>query len=323
MGRMIASDYVARGLGAVAGAVDVDPAIAGRALREVVGRPAAGEAAVDSSLEVALKRMDAMALTAAVVATSSDLARCMPALRELLSRGISVVSTCEELLFPWLRHPAAARELEELCVRHGARCVGTGVNPGFLMDALPVALTAVCRGVRRVRVERHQDATTRRVPFQQKIGATLSGAEFARRVESGVLRHVGLGESLHFIDRYLSMGVVRWNETIEPIRANRAMTCAIGDIPAGGISGVHQSAHGWNEASEEVITLDFRAAIGLENARDRIVIEGEPTIESVIPGAVHGDVATSAITLNAIASLLHAPPGLHTMATLPMTRFVR
>lgn len=323
LGRMIVGDYLGRGLGRVAGVVDVDPSLAGRRLGEVLGGRSASDVKIAPSLTEEFGRVEPKSMTCAIVATSSDLARCMPTLRELLRRGISVVSTCEELLYPWLRHEAAARELEDLCRSSGARCVGTGVNPGFLMDTLPVALTAVCRDVRRVRVERFQDATTRRIPFQQKIGAALSDTEFAQRVKDGVLRHVGLGESIHFIDRYLSMGVVKWNETIEPVRAARALSCSLGEIPRGGISGVHQSAQAWNAAGEEVITLDFQAAIGQENPRDRVVIEGEPNIESVIPGAVHGDVATSAITLNTIASLLLAPPGLHTMATLPVTRFVR
>lgn len=323
LGRMIASDFLVRGLGRIAGAVDIDPAIVGRPMAEVMGGVGPGSMLVRPTIDEALRGVDLGSVSAAVVATSSDLALCMPVLRDLLSRGISVVSTCEELLHPWLRHPAEAAELERLCARHGARCVGTGVNPGFMMDTLPVALSAVCREVRGVLIERHQDASTRRVPFQKKIGAALDDEAFAARVRDGSLRHVGLGESLHFIDRQLSLGVVRWDETIEPIRASRALSCTLGSIPAGGISGVHQSAHGWNTKGEEVVTLDFRAAIGLENARDRIVIKGDPPIESIIAGAVHGDAATSAITLNAIGSLLRARPGLHTMATLPLTRFER
>lgn len=323
LGRMIVGDYLSRRLGRVAGVVDADPSLAGRRVGEVLGGEIVCDVKISRSTSEEFGRVVPKSVTCAVVATSSDLVKCMPTLRELLSCGISVVSTCEELLYPWLRHEAAARELDELCMSNGARCVGTGVNPGFLMDTLPVALTAVCREVRRVRVERYQDATTRRIPFQQKIGAALSDAEFDRRVKEGVLRHVGLGESIHFIDRYLSMGVVKWSETIEPVRAARNLTCSLGDIPKGGVSGVHQTARAWNAAGDEVIALDFQAAIGQENPRDRVVIEGEPSIESVIPGAVHGDVATSAITLNAIASLLRAPPGLHTMATLPVTRFAR
>ncbi len=323
LGRMIVGDYLSRGLGRVAGVVDVDPSLVGRRLGEVLGGDSPSDVRIAQSLAEEFARVDPRSLTCAVLATSSDLQKCMPTLRGLLSRGVSVVSTCEELLYPWLRHEAAADELEALCKANGARCVGTGVNPGFLMDTLPVALTAVCRDVRRVRVERYQDATTRRIPFQQKIGAALNDAEFARRVDQGILRHVGLGESIHFINRYLSMGVVKWNETIEPVRATRKLACSLGEIPVGGISGVHQTAHAWNAAGDEVVTLDFQAAIGQEQPRDRVVIEGQPNIESVIPGAVQGDVATSAITLNTIASLLQAAPGLHTTATLPVVRFVR
>lgn len=317
LGRMIVSDFIDRGLGEVAGAVDIDPSFGGKGLGEVLGRPGA-RGRVYASVGAALAEIDPRSVSAAVVATSSELERCMPTLRELLSAGVNVVSTCEELLFPWLRSPGLARELEGLCAAHGSRCVGTGVNPGYLMDTLPVALSAVCREVRAVRVERYQDASTRRVPFQKKIGASLSEAEFARRVADKTLRHVGLGESLHFIDRALKLGVVRWNETIEPVRATRALTCALGAIPAGGISGVRQTAHGFNAGGREVITLEFQAAIGQEQARDRVVLDADPPIESIVPGAVHGDVATSAITLNCIPRLLAAGAGLHTMSSLPL-----
>src|SRR4029078_10350270 len=103
----------------------------------------------------------------AIVATVSDLRACAPTLRALAERGISAVSTCEELAWPWDRHPAIARELAEVAERHGARLLGTGVNPGFVMDALAVAITTACAEVRRVEIHRIQDAATRRLPFQK------------------------------------------------------------------------------------------------------------------------------------------------------------
>lgn len=324
LGKMILADYVARGLGGVAGAVDVSPRLTGQRIRDIVPGAGSGDALVRASIAEAIADAGGLAsISAAVVATSSDLARCMPTLRELLSHGVPIVSTCEELLWPWLRHEAAAKELEALCRQHGGRLVGTGVNPGFLMDTLPVVATAVARRVDRVHVERYQDASTRRIPFQQKIGATLSEADFAARVKEGVLRHVGLGESMHFISHYLGLGVTRWEETLGPIHATRAVTCALGDIKPGQISGVRQVATGHNAAGTAVITLEFQAAIGQENPRDRLVIEGDPRLEMIIPGAVQGDIATSAITLNMIPRVIEARPGLHTMATLALARFVK
>lgn len=325
LGRLITADFLARGLGRVVGAVDIDPQLAGKRLDEVLGTSdPRGSAVVRGTIEQAIADAGGPGkITAAIVATSSDLAKCAPTLRELLARGVSVVSTCEELLWPWLRHEAIAHELEALCAKSGAKVVGTGVNPGFLMDTLPVFLSAVCKTVRAVHVERFQDARPRRVPFQQKIGAALSEAEFAKRVEAGTLRHVGLGESMHFVSHALGLGVARWHESLEPVRTKVALESAVGTIKAGGISGVRQVATGWNARGAVVVTLEFQAAIGQENPRDRVKIDADPSLEMVIPGAVHSDVATSAITLNTVPRLVEAKPGLHTMATLALPRFIR
>ena len=216
----------------------------------------------------------------------------MDTFRELLLHGTPIVGTCEELLWPWLRHPVLAQELHELALKNGGRVLGTGVNPGFLMDSLPVALSTACRRVRSVQVERIQDATSRRVPFQEKIGAGLSPEEFAKRVANGTLRHVGLGESLHFVAHYLRIELEHWEESIEPVLATVPLDCALGPIQPGDACGVRQVARGL--ASERVaLELVFQAAIGQADPVDRIEIEGEPGLKMLIPGGVHGDVATS------------------------------
>lgn len=323
LGRMIVADAAARGIAEVDACVDIDPALAGKPLADAVPGCKFPARIVPSLDDVA----DWSQHDCAVVATSSDLPRCAGTLRDLLTRGVSIVSTCEELLYPWLRHAELAEELHALAVRHGARLVGTGVNPGFMMDMLPVAATAVCRNVRRVHVWRIQDASPRRIPFQKKIGAGLDDAQFAARIADGSLRHVGLGESLHFVGHYLGLAIDRWEETIEPVKATRELKCDLGPIGVGRAAGVRQVARGWSKAAgaEPVVTLEFQAAIGQSDPRpqDRIRIEAEPVIDMTIEGGVHGDVATTAITLNTIRSLLSAPPGLHTMATIPPVRSLR
>lgn len=316
LGQFVANDAAKRGVARVVAAVDIDPAMIGKPVSAIVPE-SKFQARVQRSVDDVQNWAE---IDCAVVTTASDLARCAPTFRELLSRGVSIVSTCEELVFPWLRHKALADELHAMAVEHGARLIGTGVNPGFMMDALPVAATAVCRSVRAVKCWRIQDATTRRIPFQKKIGATLDDAAFAARVKDGSLRHVGLGESLHFISHYLGLGVVKWEETLHAVKSEREVSCGLGTIRAGCAAGVRQTAHGWNAAGEEVVTMEFVAAIGQPGPHDRVVIEGEPRIDLRIEGGVHGDVATSAITLNAIDSLLAAAPGLHTMGTVPAVR---
>jgi 4-hydroxy-tetrahydrodipicolinate reductase len=170
--------------------------------------------------------------------------------------------------------------------------------------------------VRTIRCSRIQDASSRRVPFQKKIGAGITEAEFAKRVKDGTLRHVGLGESLHFIAHYVGLKIERWEEDIAPVLASRDLNCAIGPIAKGTPSGVRQTARGYFD-EHTVVELEFQAAIGQADPHDRVVIDADPPIDCVIHGGVHGDLATSAIACNAIGRLLAAPPGLHTMASIP------
>jgi 2,4-diaminopentanoate dehydrogenase len=308
LGRRVADDLVSRGLGRVAGAVDLAP--------NTVGTTFHGQV-ITSDLGAAL----AAPHDAVIVATASDLARCADTFRALLEAGETVVSTCEELLWPQLRHPALAAELDALAKRTGGRLLGTGINPGFLMDTLPVVATAPCNAVRRVDIWRVQDATTRRVPFQQKIGATLDREAFAAREQEGTLRHVGLLESLALVAARLGLRVERTEETLEPVLAERELTCDLGPIPVGHAAGVRQIGTGWNAAGDVVVRLEFKASIGEAQPHDRVLVDGDPPIDLTIAGGVHGDVGTSAMVLNCVRPLLDAAPGLHTMDTIRLAGF--
>ena len=317
LGHRVVADLVARGAGEVVAAVDPAADLIGRTVGELV--KGGGDATVLASLEEVPAGEH---FTAAVVTTSSDLELVMPTLRTLLDRGETVVSTCEELAWPWLRHPVFAQELDERAVRNQGHVLGTGINPGFLMDAFPVAAATVCSAVRSVRITRLQDASTRRVPFQRKIGATLDEAGFAARVADGSLRHVGLGESLHLVAHYLGLQVDRWEEDLSRVTADRELTCDLGPIPAGHATGVRQVARGWC-GDDLVAELIFQAAIGEPEPQDRVELDSDPPVDVTWRGGVHGDTATCAIVLNSIRSLRAAKPGLHTMATLPMQGCLR
>lgn len=318
LGQRVVSDLYARKLGQTLAIVDLSPEFKGRALRDYVPH-APTDLPIGSSLDDALANH---AFDAAIVTTSSDLAKCASTFRSLLKRGLPVVSTCEELIFPWLRHATLAQELDALARAAGGKILGTGVNPGAMMDTIPVFATTVCNKVSSIEVHRIQDATTRRLPFQKKIGATLDRVAFAKGVSDGWLRHVGLGESLHFVAHYLGLPFDRWEESIEPVIATGPMASGLGPIPAGHACGVLQLATGY-QASNPVIRMVFQAAIGQANPHDRVVVKGEPNLDLTFSGGVHGDIATSAMTLNAIQSLMAAPPGLHTSATVPLLRLAR
>jgi hypothetical protein len=311
-----ATRYLAKRPGLrIVGAVDVDPAKAGQDVGTLAGIPALG-VKVTASMEQALAggKADAVLLT-----TVSSLAKAREQLKTLLPYGVNVVSSCEELSYPWVTDPQAAAEIDALAKKHGVSVLATGVNPGFLMDFLPAAMSGVCRSVSRITVERIQDATFRRVPFQKKIGAGLTVREFEEKAKAGVLRHVGLTESIQMIAARLGWQLDETRDELTPIIAAQRVETEGMTVEAGRAAGVQQIGVGI-AGGREVIRLVFRAAIGESGVRDRIVIEGSPGIDTCIAGGLNGDVATCAILTNAIPVVVNAKPGLRTMVDIePIT----
>lgn len=301
-------------------AVDPDPQKVGRDIGGM-GNMGTYGVAVEATLEAALQK----AITApqvALITTVSDMARITPQIEACVAAGLSVVSTCEELFYPWDMASALAERIDRLAREHGAAVVGTGVNPGFLMDTLPAQLTAVSQQVEAIEVHRVQDASQRRIPFQQKIGAGLSPEAFAAKKADGSLRHVGLTESIQFIARALGWTLDKTEDLIEPVILEEERHFSDVMVPKGYAAGVLQTGNGY-VGDEVKIKLVFRAAVGEPESYDEIIVRGTPNLRSRIEGGVNGDVATCAISVNACRTILTATPGLHTMASLPMVSHFR
>jgi 4-hydroxy-tetrahydrodipicolinate reductase len=198
--------------------------------------------------------------------------------------------------------------------------LGTGVNPGFLMDSLPTFLTAVCQDVQRITVHRIQNAAFRRIPFQKKIGAGLTLEQFENKKKEGTLRHVGLTESVQLIASRMGWQLSKTEDILVPVIADREIITDTMKIPVGYAAGVQQIGKGY-VGDEDKIILVFRAAVGEPDPQDSIEIKGTPTIKSIIEGGVHGDVATCAITINALKQIILSQPGLRTMADISLVSF--
>ncbi len=307
---------VERGGFNIVGAVDTDPDKAGKDLGELCGIDSLG-IAVSSSLDEAIAGTQ---VDVALLTTVSSIVSLESQVAEIAKAGLDIVSTCEELFFPWKTNPEVAGCIDRICRDNEVTCVGTGVNPGYLMDLLPTILSGLCQNVKKVEVWRVQDASVRRIPFQQKIGAALTLEEFEARKNDGSLRHVGLPESVDFVAERLGWKLDRNEETLEPVIAARQIDSGYKPISKGMARGVHQVGRGF-VGDDEVITLNFRAAVGEPESYDQVRIGGEPVIESRIAGGVNGDIATCAITLNTVRSVLQASPGLKTMAQIPPIGF--
>ncbi|HLA79969.1 MAG TPA: dihydrodipicolinate reductase [Vicinamibacteria bacterium] len=296
------------------GATDPSPEHAGKDLGVVLGLPKKLRIKIAPDPEKFLAKAKA---DLAVLSTASSLKGVKSQLATLIKRGINVVTTCEELAFPTPEHLASFRELDKAAKKKKVRVLGTGVNPGFAMDALALMLTAPCAEVRRVSVTRVVDASTRRLPLQRKVGAGLNVSQFRRAMTEGTVKHVGLPESVHMIASGLGFKLDKIEETLEPAIAPRDLDTDYLRIPAGSAAGIKQSARGYRNG-ELLVSLDLQMYVGAESPRDHILVDGTPPIDMTIAGGLAGDVATAAIIVNAIPKLLAARPGMLTMKDLPL-----
>lgn len=317
IGAAIARQIAARPGLRIVGAVDTDPEKVGRDVGEVAGDARRLGVRVEADLVSALARLSPDIV---VHCTSSSLRTVAPQIHAVLRAGVAVVSTTEELSYPVGPNRRLARAIDALAKRANVAVLGTGVNPGFAMDALPIAMTAVCERVDGITVNRVQDARIRRLPFQQKIGSGLTRAEFNRRVDAGTVRHVGLTESVTMIADAMGWTLDSISDTIRPKIARAAVESAYLRVDAGRVCGLVQDGIGYRQG-EAVVRLHMEAYLGAPETYDAIEIAGVPPLSLKVIGGIHGDVATASIAVNAIPKVLAAAPGLRTMRDLPLPSF--
>lgn len=317
IGAAIARQVAARNGLTIVGAVDIDPAKAGQDLSKVIGHRRRLGVPVRATLQQALEEAEPDVV---VHCTSSSLRTVVPQLEQIFAARLPVVSTTEELSYPWYANRRLARRVDTMARSAGVAVLGTGVNPGFAMDALPIAITAVCERVERITVNRIQDARIRRLPFQQKIGAGLTRAQFARRVAEGTVRHVGLTESIAMIADAMGWRLDRITDDIKPKIARERVVSDFLDVQRGQVAGIVQDGVGYRRG-EAIIRLHMEAYLGAPETYDQIDVDGSPRLSAKFAGGIHGDIATASIAVNSIPKVIAAAPGLHTMRDLPLPSF--
>ena len=301
----------------IVGAIDIDPNKVGKDLGDVLGKKRTGvKVSSDVDGVLASTRPDIVVHT-----TSSYLKDTYAQFDGILRHGVNIVSTCEELSYPYVTEEGKVLgdKLDKLAKEKKATILGTGINPGFLMDALPIVLTGPCLRVDGITITRQMNAATRRVPFQKKIGAGLTVADFRKKIDGHeITGHVGLEQSIGMI-----AGALGWKldeikvEQVVPVIAEKPVKSEAISVAKGSCAGLKQMAKGLI-GSKAVITLDFRAYIGAEEEFDSVVVEGVPPIRQKISPCVHGDYGTIGMTVNSIPKVIASDPGLKTMKDLPI-----
>ena len=189
----------------------------------------------------------------------------MDQLLACLGAGLCIVSTCEELAYPFRKHPELSKTLDEAAQEEGVALVGTGVNPGFVMDKLPLTLSAVSQRIDWVSAVRIVDASKRRLPLQKKIGAGMTPEEFRAQVAAGVIKHHGLPESIAMVADGLGFALDDISETIEPMIAEEVIKTEFLEVAPGQVAGVHQVARG-TAAGKEKIFMELKMYVGAKES---------------------------------------------------------
>ncbi len=300
----------------IIGAIDVDKEKVGKDLGDVLDIGKRLGITVSNDPNGMLSKANADMV---IHSTTSFLKQTYPQIAAAIKHGVNVVSTCEELSYPYATEPELAEKLDKLAREHSVTVLGTGINPGFLMDTRVINLTSVCQEIEHIRATRIMNAATRRVPFQKKIGAGLTVNEFKERIEQKTITgHVGLTQSIAMIANALKWKLDKIEvDPVEPVVAETQVESEAVKVEPGQVAGLKQCARGVKEG-KEVISLDFQAYIGAKEEYDAVTIEGVPNVHEKIAPCIHGDSGTIAIIVNSIPKVMNAAPGLVTMKDLPV-----
>ncbi|HDN75877.1 MAG TPA: dihydrodipicolinate reductase [Acidilobales archaeon] len=312
IGSLVAKYAIKKGF-EVVGAIDTDPNKVGKDLGVLVGIEERLGIIVSSDAESVIKssRPDIV-----IHATSSWLDEVLPQIMIPVRYGIDVVSTCETLSYPYYRYPHLAELLDVYARRYGATILGTGINPGFLLDTLPALLTLPHINIDRVIARRFVNAGSRRYSFQYKIGLGLRPEEFrdklARRELTG---HVGYAESVMLMASIMNVKLDSVEEGQEPVIAgsNEYLRTKYFEIRPGHVKGIRGYGVGY-VGGREFIRIEFHAVVGSKDYEE-IEVLGEPRIKWVSTGTP-GDEGTVAVLLNLAPKVVELEPGLKTMADL-------
>jgi len=238
----------------------------------------------------------------ALVSFASAAERVAPEIIRLVSAGYDVVTTCEGLAWAarhlWDAMHTSARS-------DGRRIIVTGANPGFAMDRLPLLLAGASRDVRSITVQRSMDTSACRPSLIAKSGRGLTEEEFDEQLLTGRVGHKGLDSSARLIARGL-----QWS--------HKEVTLDIEPILEGGVAmGARHEARLSGGDGREIV-LELTMAWNLEEAFDRITIDGTPPIVVEIPGGYPIDDGTAAHVVAAIRHCASLTPGFYRPTDLPI-----
>ncbi len=275
--------------------------------------------AIDADLATLLERARPHI---AIQATCSRLADAEGELAACLGRGVRVISIAEELAWPAATSPAWADAMARRAAQSGAVLLGTGVNPGFVLDFFILTLTGVCAEVRSIRARRANDLSSYGPAVLRAQGVGLTPEDFEAGVAAGsVVGHVGFPQSIGMIAATLGWTIERIEEMRTPIVSSVRRDTRFATVEPGHVAGCLHTAVAYREGRPAIELIHPQQVQpereGVET-EDLIEIAGTPNLRIGGRPEIPGGVATAALAVNMIPRVLAAAPGLYSMVDLPI-----
>jgi len=305
------------------GAIEHAPSRLGRDLADVVGQPADQGVTVEGSLAEALAATDGADVV--LLATASFTSQVAPDVLAAVEAGLNVITIAEEMAYPWHLEPELAARIDEAARRRGVTVLGTGVNPGFVLDTLLIGLTGACERVDKIRAARINDLSPFGPTVMRTQGVGTTPEQFAEGVAAGtIVGHVGFGESMAMIARALGWRLAKIEEDRSPIIARVRRETAHVQVEPGMVAGCRHTATAFAEDGRVLIELEHPQQVhphleGVDTG-DYIWIEGVPPVNLAIKPEIPGGRGTIAVAVNMIPAVVAARPGLLDMTELPVPR---
>ncbi|MFZ1614353.1 MAG: 2,4-diaminopentanoate dehydrogenase [Holophaga sp.] len=310
----------------VVGVCDIHPDRMGKSMFEVLGVPKGDrkDVVIKGDITKVIKKESADVV---LLCTDSFTAKTFDKIKLIVELGINVVSTAEEMSYPKAQEPKLAAKIDKLAKANGVSVLGTGINPGLMMDLLAILMTGACTDVEYVKCERVNSLS----PFgpavmeEQGVGITLD--EFNKQSASGHLAgHVGFNESVNMI-----CDAIGWKldkpveQTMAPIVSKVHRKTKYAEVLPGNVAGCTMKGYGYvdNKLAVEMIhPQQIEPELEGTDTGDYVVIKGTPNVNLSNKPEIPGGIGTIAMCINMIPHVINARPGLHTMIDLPVPRAI-
>lgn len=325
MGSGVAKVLLAKKGVDIVGVCDIHPARVGKSIFEVLGVEKGDRADVivnPKIEEVAFNKN----CDICVIATDSFTKKAFPKIKYVLEQGINVVSTAEEMSYPKAQQPELAGELDRIARENGVTVLGTGINPGLMMDLLAICLTGCMTDVETVTCRRVNSLSPFGPAVMEEQGVGVTVEAFEKGVQDGTLAgHVGFAESVGMIAEALGWNVEKFEQQMKPIVTTVDRKSPYGFAAAGDVAGVNMTGQGYVDGE---VKIDMYHPQQIEpemegtHTGDYIILKGTPEVNMAINPEVDGGIGTIAMVVNMIPHVINARPGLKTMIDLPVPRAI-